>query len=39
MQTGFQDTLQCLDVLTPLKFDLPVDLAVRQFQSIKDVFT
>lgn len=38
-QTGFQDTMQCLDVLTPLKFDLPVDLAVRQFQSIKDVFT
>lgn len=39
IQTGFQDALHCLDTLTSIKFDLPVDLAVRQFQSIKDVFT
>lgn len=36
--TGFQDSLQSLDRLTPFKFDLPIDLAVRQFQNIKDVF-
>lgn len=39
IQTGFQDALHCLDALTSIHFDLPVDLAVRQFQSIKDVFT
>lgn len=39
IQTGFQDALHCLDALSSLHFDLPVDLAVRQFQSIKDVFT
>ncbi|KAJ3639702.1 hypothetical protein Zmor_003046 [Zophobas morio] len=38
-KTGFQDSLKSLDTLTGLKFDLPVDLAVRQFQNIKDVFT
>lgn len=36
---GFQDSLKSLDVLTKYKFDLPVDLAVRHFQNIKDVFT
>ncbi|XP_065165150.1 RUN domain-containing protein 1 isoform X2 [Atheta coriaria] len=39
MKTGFQDGLQSLDTLTRFSFDLPVDLAVRQFQNIKDVFT
>lgn len=38
-RTGFQDSLRSLDTLTGYKFDLPVDLAVRQFQNIKDVFT
>ncbi|XP_023940463.2 RUN domain-containing protein 1 [Bicyclus anynana] len=38
VNTGFQDTLQSLDRLTPYDFDLPVDLAVKQFQNIKDVF-
>lgn len=39
MKTGFQDSLQSLDTLSKFKFDLPVDLAIRQFQNIKDVFT
>ncbi|RZC32876.1 RUN domain containing protein [Asbolus verrucosus] len=39
VKTGFQDSLKSLDTLTSYKFDLPVDLAVRQFQNIKDVFT
>lgn len=38
VNTGFQDTLQSLDRLTPYNFDLPIDLAVKQFQNIKDVF-
>ncbi|XP_013196556.2 RUN domain-containing protein 1 [Amyelois transitella] len=38
VNTGFQDTLQSLDRLTPHNFELPVDLAVKQFQNIKDVF-
>ncbi|GBP93525.1 hypothetical protein EVAR_98277_1 [Eumeta japonica] len=38
VNTGFQDALQSLDRLTPHKFDLPVDLAIKQFQNIKDVF-
>lgn len=38
VNTGFQDALQSLDRLTNHKFDLPVDLAVKQFQNIKDVF-
>lgn len=38
VNTGFQDALQSLDRLTVYKFDLPVDLAVKQFQNIKDVF-
>ncbi|KAJ2951691.1 hypothetical protein O0L34_g13852 [Tuta absoluta] len=38
VNTGFQDALQSLDRLTSHNFDLPVDLAVKQFQNIKDVF-
>lgn len=38
LQTGFQDAFHTLDRLTSYKFDLPVDLAVRQFQNIKDAF-
>lgn len=38
VNTGFQDTLQSLDRLSEYTFDLPVDLAVKQFQNIKDVF-
>ncbi|KAK6620145.1 hypothetical protein RUM44_006545 [Polyplax serrata] len=37
-KTGFEDSLQSLDKLTHLKFDLPVDIAVHQFQNIKDAF-
>ncbi|KAF5276698.1 hypothetical protein FQA39_LY06502 [Lamprigera yunnana] len=39
MKTGFTDGLQSLEALMGLQFDLPVDLAIRQFQNIKDVFT
>ncbi|XP_012527097.1 RUN domain-containing protein 1 [Monomorium pharaonis] len=38
VKTGFQDAFHTLDRLTSYKFDLPVDLAVRQFQNIKDAF-
>lgn len=38
LQIGFQDAFHTLDRLTSYKFDLPVDLAVRQFQNIKDAF-
>lgn len=38
-KTGFQDSLHSLEKLSTYKFDLPVDLAIRQFQNIKDVFT
>ncbi|XP_012250836.2 RUN domain-containing protein 1-like [Athalia rosae] len=38
VKTGFQDGFHTLDRLTNHKFDLPVDLAVRQFQNIKDAF-
>ncbi|KAJ8983332.1 hypothetical protein NQ317_010871 [Molorchus minor] len=38
-KTGFQDSLKSLDSLSAFKFDLPVDLAIRHFQNIKDVFT
>ncbi|XP_021004482.2 RUN domain-containing protein 1 [Parasteatoda tepidariorum] len=37
-KTGFEDALKSLDRLTILDFDLPVDLAIRQLQSIKDAF-
>ncbi|KOX73287.1 RUN domain-containing protein 1 [Melipona quadrifasciata] len=38
VKTGFQDAFHTLDRLTNYRFDLPVDLAVRQFQNIKDAF-
>ncbi|KAG7207801.1 hypothetical protein KM043_009408 [Ampulex compressa] len=38
VKTGFQDAFHTLDRLTNYKFDLPIDLAVRQFQNIKDAF-
>ncbi|KAF4526334.1 hypothetical protein B566_EDAN012261 [Ephemera danica] len=37
-KTGFEDSFQCLEKLSDFNFDLPVDLAVRQFQNIKDAF-
>nr|XP_019931270.2 RUN domain-containing protein 1-like [Aedes albopictus] len=36
--TGFRDALKTLDRLTQYRFDLPVDLSIRQFKNIKDVF-
>lgn len=36
--TGFRDALRCVDRLSQHQFQLPVDLAIRQFQNIKDVF-
>ncbi|GFQ87644.1 RUN domain-containing protein 1 [Trichonephila clavata] len=37
-KTGFEDALKSLEKLGNFDFDLPVDLAVRQLQSIKDAF-
>lgn len=37
-KTGFDDSFRCLEKLGELNFDLPVDLAVRQLQNIKDAF-
>ncbi|XP_077591105.1 RUN domain-containing protein 1 [Stigmatopora nigra] len=37
-QTGFEGALRTLGRLSHLKFDLPVDLAVRQLKNIKDAF-
>jgi len=37
-KTGFEDALRSLDKLSAINFDLPIDLAIRQFQNIKDVF-
>lgn len=37
-KTKFEDGLQTLEKLKDFHFDLPVDLAVRQFQNIKDAF-
>ncbi|KAF5293819.1 hypothetical protein FQA39_LY03304 [Lamprigera yunnana] len=39
MKTGFADGLQSLESLASLQFDLPVNLAIRHFQNIKDLFT
>lgn len=36
--SGFRDALKTIDRLSNYRFDLPIDLAVRQFQDIKDVF-
>lgn len=35
---GFEDSLQSLDKLTEITFELPVDLAIRQLQNIRDAF-
>ena len=37
-RAGFDDTLMTLDTLTRQDFNLPVDLAIRPFQNIKDAF-
>ncbi|XP_036446146.1 RUN domain-containing protein 1 [Colossoma macropomum] len=37
-QTGFEGALRILGRLSHLKFNLPVDLAVRQLKNIKDAF-
>ncbi|CAM1306729.1 RUNDC1 (predicted) [Pycnogonum litorale] len=37
-KTGFEDSFKSLERLNKLKFELPVDLAVRQFQNIRDAF-
>lgn len=37
-QTGFEGALRILGRLSHLKFQLPVDLAVRQLKNIKDAF-
>ncbi|XP_055681258.1 RUN domain-containing protein 1 [Lutzomyia longipalpis] len=37
-KTGFRDALRSLEPLSLLKFDLPVDFAIRQFQNMNDVF-
>lgn len=38
MQTGFRESFRTLDKLSAYQFQLPVDQAVRQFESINDVF-
>ncbi|XP_039681486.1 RUN domain-containing protein 1 isoform X1 [Perca fluviatilis] len=37
-QTGFEGALRVLGRISHLKFNLPVDLAVRQLKNIKDAF-
>ncbi|CAN9505026.1 unnamed protein product [Ophioblennius macclurei] len=37
-QTGFEGALRILGRISHLRFDLPVDLAVRQLKNIKDAF-
>lgn len=37
-RTGFRDALKTIDRLSQFHFNLPVDIAIRQFQNIKDVF-
>ncbi|XP_059616851.1 RUN domain-containing protein 1 [Phlebotomus argentipes] len=37
-KTGFRDALRSMEPLSLLKFDLPVDFAIRQFQNMNDVF-
>ncbi|XP_036395226.1 RUN domain-containing protein 1-like isoform X2 [Megalops cyprinoides] len=37
-QTGFESALHILSQLSRLRFNLPVDLAVRQLKNIKDAF-
>lgn len=38
MQTGFRDSFRTIEKLSGFAFHLPVDQAVRQFESINDVF-
>lgn len=38
MQTGFRDSFRTIEKLSAFTFQLPVDQAVRQFESINDVF-
>lgn len=38
VKSGFEDSFHSLERLSQFKFELPVDLAVRQFQNIKDAF-
>lgn len=38
IQTGFRESFRTLDKLSAFQFELPVDQAVRQFESINDVF-
>lgn len=35
---GFDGGIQILDKLSDIKFCLPVDLAIKQFQNIRDAF-
>uniref|UniRef100_A0A1B6CCB7 RUN domain-containing protein n=1 Tax=Clastoptera arizonana TaxID=38151 RepID=A0A1B6CCB7_9HEMI len=37
-KTGFEDSFTSLEKLNQFHFDLPVDLAIRQLQNIKDAF-
>ncbi|XP_047489847.1 RUN domain-containing protein 1-like isoform X3 [Penaeus chinensis] len=37
-KTGFEDAFRSMERLNKYNFDLPVDLAVRPFQNIKDAF-
>lgn len=36
-KTGFRDALRTIDRLSQYTFDLPIDLAIRQFQNISDI--
>ncbi|XP_058460559.1 RUN domain-containing protein 1 [Malaya genurostris] len=36
--TGFRDATKTLDRLTQYQFELPIDLSIRQFKNIKDIF-
>lgn len=38
MFSGFEDSFTSLEKLNQYNFDLPVDLAIRQLQNIKDAF-
>lgn len=38
LQTGFRDSFRTLEKLSEFQFHLPVDQAIKQFESISDVF-
>eukprot|EP00057_Strongylocentrotus_purpuratus_P014320 XP_011668794.1 PREDICTED: RUN domain-containing protein 1 [Strongylocentrotus purpuratus] len=38
LRSGFDGGIQILDKLSDIKFCLPVDLAIKQFQNIRDAF-